>query len=97
MENDAIYFVVALVGLLLLLNIIATYVVFHTFFEVKERKLYQTLFIWCLPFFGGIIAIYLNREDYFEQKHKKQIGNQTSITDSDATTHYIAGNDHGGR
>ena len=92
MENQTIYMVVILSGIIVLLNIIATYIVFNTYFEIKERKLYQTLFIWFIPIFGAILAIYINREDYFEEKHKKQIGNQTSITDSEATTHAIATN-----
>jgi len=73
-----------------LLNIVATYIVFNTYFEIKERRKCQTLFIWLIPIIGAIIAIYINREDDFEEKYKKQIGNQTSITDSEATTHAVA-------
>ncbi|MDP7592350.1 MAG: hypothetical protein QF552_06550 [Litorilituus sp.] len=32
------------------------------------------------------MAIYINREDYFMAKHHRQVGNGTSITNSDATS-----------
>ena len=92
---DATFLVVVgvFVSIFLLLNVLATHVVFNTYFEIKERRAYQTLFIWLVPIFGAVFAMYINREDYFEQKaRKKQIGNHTSITNSEATTHH-AGSD----
>ena len=97
MDTAALIIVGTVIALFLLLNIVATYIVFNACFEIKERRLYQTLFIWLVPFIGAFLAIYTNREDYFEEKNKKKIGNQTSITDSEATTHYFGGNNHGGR
>lgn len=97
MNGMALYIVGALIALVLLLNSAATYVVFNTYFEVKERRRYQTLFIWLVPLVGAMLAIYVNREDYFQQNNNKQIGNNTAFDDSDVTTHYVAGDDHGGR
>ncbi|MCK5002516.1 MAG: hypothetical protein KAS57_05800 [Gammaproteobacteria bacterium] len=97
MENAVLYILIATAVVVLILNIAATYVVFNTYFEVKKRRLYQTLFVWLLPFVGALMAIYLNRQDYFEQKRQRQIGNHTSISNSDAISHAIAANHRGGR
>ena len=66
---------------LLILNLVASYVVFKTHFIVKNRRIYQLIFIWLVPIIGAAFAIYLNREDYFYKKPKKQIGNETNMTD----------------
>ncbi|MCK5262233.1 MAG: hypothetical protein KAJ92_01050 [Gammaproteobacteria bacterium] len=97
MENAVLYILIATAVVVLILNIAATYVVFNTYFEVKKRRLYQTLFVWLLPFVGALMAIYLNRQDYFEQKRQRQIGNHTGISNSDAISHAIAANHRGGR
>jgi len=90
MDATILVVVGVIASIFLLLNVLATHVMFNTYFEIKGRRVYQILFIWLIPVFGAIFAIYINREDYFEQKtRKKQIGNQTSITDSDATTHHV--------
>jgi hypothetical protein len=85
MEIGLIY-VIVLLSIFVLLNIVATFVVWNTYFEIKERRTYQTIFIWLVPFIGSFMAIYINREDYFMAKHKRQIGNGTSISNSDATS-----------
>ena len=97
MENAVLYILIAMAAASLLLNSVATYIVFNTYFEVKRRRLYQTLFIWLLPFVGAMMVIYLNREDYFEQKRLKQIGNNPNITNAAARQYYIAANHRGGR
>ena len=71
-------------GILFILNCIATYIVWNTYFEVKERRKYQTLFIWLVPLIGSFMTIYINREDYFAEKNKLKIGNNPNITDSQA-------------
>ena len=97
MENAVLYILIATAVVCLLLNVVATYIVFNTYFEVKKRRFYQTLFIWLLPFIGALTAIYLNRQDYFEQKRQRQIGNNPNITNAAARSYYVASNHRGGR
>ncbi len=70
---------------LLVLNLIATYVILNTHFEVKERRLYQLLFAWLLPCVGGLLVIFINLEDYFEERRRKKIGNDGRMSDSQAS------------
>ncbi|MCX4026809.1 hypothetical protein H0A36_01400 [Endozoicomonas sp. SM1973] len=70
-------------------NVYATFVVAKTYFEIKQRRLYQILFIWLVPVIGAALAIYLNLEEYFEQKRSTQIGNSPNITDAQAVTFAI--------
>lgn len=97
MESALLYIVIALTVTAIILNSIATYIVINTYFEIKERKIYQLLFVWLIPFVGSIIAIVINREDYFHEKHKKQIGNNSNVSHSEAIDHAIAADHHGGR
>lgn len=97
MDAVTIYAIIILIVLPLVLNIIATYIVLNTCFNVKNRRAYQLVVIWLIPFIGSMLAIYTNREDYFEQKRKRQIGNDTAFTNADETSHYIGANHHGGR
>ena len=64
-------FIVIVAFLLLGLNVVATYIVLKTYFLIKARRYYQLLFIWLVPIFGGVIAIAINKEDYFENKKQK--------------------------
>ena len=97
MESALLYIVIALTVVAVILNSIATYIVLNTYFEIKERKIYQILFVWLVPFVGSILAIAINREDYFREKHKKQIGNNSNISHSEAINHAVAADHHGGR
>lgn len=97
MDGILIYTITILIVVPLLLNTIATFIVLNTYFIVKNRRLYQLLFIWLVPYIGASMAIYTNREDYFEQKRERQIGNGAAISNSEAVTQYIAGNHLGGR
>ena len=97
MGNAVLYILIASAVFWLSLNAVASYIVFKTYFEVKNRRLYQMLFIWLLPFLGAMLAIYLNRQDYFEQRRQRQIGNHTSFSNATARSHYIAANHRGGR
>lgn len=100
---DAIEIIITciLIGAIVIPNVIANYIVLHTYFEVKNRRLYQMLFIWLVPFIGAIFAIYTNREDYFEQKYKQKnwekIGNNPNISESQAIDFAITHDHHGGR
>lgn len=78
----------------LTLNTIATYVVFKTSFIVKERRIYQTIFIWLIPFIGSTLAIYLNRQEYFDLKKKDEIGNHPNISNEEAFNYAIEINQH---
>ena len=97
MDAVSIYTIIILVIFPLALNAIATYIVLNTYFIVKGRRSLQLLVIWLIPYAGAILAIYTNREDYFEQKRKRQIGNNTVFTNADATQHYMGANHRGGR
>ena len=97
MDAVTIYAIIILIILPLALNAIATYIVLNTYFIVKGRRSLQLLVIWLIPFIGAALAIYTNREDYFDQKRKRQIGNNTAFTNADETQHYIGANHRGGR
>lgn len=62
------YLAYSLLGFLILLNAVASYIVCKTYFEVKARKVYQLVFVWLIPFIGATLAIYLNRESWFEEE-----------------------------
>lgn len=89
-------FITALVysflGFIVLLNVGASYIVCKTYFEVKARKKYQLLFIWLIPFIGAALAIYVNRESWFEEQRLDKIGNHSNISNSEAISHASAVN-----
>ena len=97
MQNLALYLIVGISVFVVLLNLVATYVVFDTYFKVKQRRLYQTLFIWLVPVVGASMAIFLNREDYFAQKKMRQVGNHPTISDTYAASLARKSSGHGGR
>ncbi|MDE1464941.1 hypothetical protein [Spartinivicinus poritis] len=92
MEHTGLYIMIAVAIFIIIANIFATFVVCKTYFEIKQRRLYQILFIWLVPIIGSALAIYLNLEDYFEQKHSTKIGNHPNITDAEAVT-FAVGSD----
>ena len=92
MDSPVVYMLLITAGIIFIMNVVATYIVLNTYFKVKERKLFQILFVWIVPFLGAMFAIYINREEQFEKKSKKQIGNQTSISNDQAIDHYLANN-----
>ncbi len=97
MENLALYLTAGTSVFVVLINSIATYIVFHTYFKVKQRRLYQTLFIWLVPVIGALMAIFLNREDYFVQKRKRQVGNHPTVSDTYAASLARRSGGHCGR
>jgi hypothetical protein len=97
LENGSLITLIVIAASLLVLNLIATYIVLNTHFEVKKRRLYQLLFIWLLPYLGGLFAILINREDYFEERRLKKVGNDSNISESDATSMAVGADHHGGR
>ena len=96
MENGLI-FLMLLLGCLILINLIATYIIFNTFFKVKERRAYQLIFVWVIPFIGAIFAVYINREDYFEEQRLKKVGNNLNISESEAIGMGASAGHQGGR
>ena len=66
--------VFVLIGLLLILNIVASVVVWNTLFLVKARRWYQLLFIWFVPLIGAIMALVINLEET-KTKKKNEVGN----------------------
>ena len=97
MDDPGIIIVSIFIVVIILLNIVATFVAINTHFEIKVRRYYQIALIWALPFIGALMVIIINKEDYFHQKSKKQIGNNTSIKQSDEATVYVAMKHKGGR
>lgn len=96
MENETQYVLIAIVGSCFLLNTLATYIVLNTYFEVKERRTYQILFVWLLPYIGAIFAVFISREDYFENRRLKKVGNNSNISESQAVNMASSVN-HSGR
>ena len=94
MNNQTLFILGAGLIPLVILNLIATYVIFHTYFKVKSRRAYQIIFIWLVPLIGAMLAIYLNREDKFAPKSKRRIGNQTSNTNDQAIDFALSVDDH---
>jgi len=96
LKNELLYILIAIGLSLVILNMIATYVVLNTYFEVKERRLYQLIFTWLLPFVGALLVIFINLEDYFEERRKKKIGNNPNISDNEASdmAMTLSGHDH---
>lgn len=97
MDGPVFYILLALVGGLVLLNLFASYVVFTSYFQVRRRRLYQTLFVWLVPFLGAGLAIYLNWEERFHRRRARQVGNNPHISHGQAIGHAVAANHRGGR
>ena len=83
MDDSSFITYILIFSPLIILNIYASYVIFTTYYEVKERRLYQLLFVWLLPLLGAITVIFINREDRLVEKPKRKVGNDTSIRNVD--------------
>ncbi len=97
MENLGLYFIIVLVSIIVILNVVASYVLFNTQFDTKERRQFQLIFVWVIPVIGAMMVIYINKEDIIFEKRKKQIGNNTSISNKESISHGLGANDHGDR
>lgn len=93
-SNFEIYLLIGFFGFLFILNSLATYIVLNTTFKVKERRLYQIIFVWLIPYIGAMLTIYINKQDYYDQKLARK---KSGFTDSYAATAYQASNHRGGR
>ena len=94
---DMVTIILGVIALfILVLDIIAIIIVSRTYFVVKERRMYQIILILLLPLFGAMLCIYLNREHWFPEK-KYTVGNNTSISRSQAIDHALGSDHHGGR
>jgi len=83
MNDYNLYIFIIIFSPIILLNFYACYVIFTTYFEVKERRLYQLIFVWIVPLLGSITVIFINREERLIKKPKRKIGNDTSIKNID--------------
>jgi predicted anti-sigma-YlaC factor YlaD len=97
MDNLALYVLIGFLVMFTGLNAIVTYIVCKTHFVVENRKRNQLIFIWLVPIIGALLAIILNREDYFAQKQRDKVGNNPNITESQAVNYGRAANHRGGR
>lgn len=97
MENTALYILSAIFLAVLLLNVCASIIIFRTYFVVKNRRTYQIIFVWLVPIIGAAMAIYLNREEYFEKRHKSEVGNHPNISNSEAGDFAVAANQDANR
>ena len=97
MDDFALYILIGFLAAIIGLNSIATFIVCKTHFVVEKRKRNQLLFVWIVPIIGSLLAIFLNREDYFKQKQRDKVGNNPNITESQAVTYGRAANHLGGR
>ncbi len=97
MENLALYILIGFLAIVTGLNAIATYIVCKTHFVVENRKRNQLIFVWLAPVIGALLAIVLNREDYFAQRQQDKVGNNPNISESQAVSYGSAANHRGGR
>lgn len=97
MENLGLYILTGFLIIVICLNAIASYLVCKTHFIVENRKRNQLIFIWVLPLIGALLAIFINREDYFAQRQRDKVGNNPNITESQAVSFGRAANHRGGR
>ncbi len=97
MDDLGLYILIGFLFVVVGLNAIATYIICKTYFVVENRKRNQIIFVWLLPVVGALLAIIINREDYFEQKQRDKVGNNPNITESQAVHYGRAANHRGGR
>jgi hypothetical protein len=83
MDDSSFITYILVLSPFILLNLYASYVILTTYFEVKERRYYQLIFVWLLPLLGAITVIFINREDKLVAKPKRKVGNDTSIKNVD--------------
>jgi len=50
-----------------------------------------------VPIVGAMMVIYINKEEHIIKKPKKQIGNNTNISNNESIKHGMGANHHGGR
>jgi hypothetical protein len=63
----------------------------------RSQKQIQIVLIWVLPIIGALFFSYFLWIDRMSHKLEKQIGNNTTISNSDAVHHYFGTNHRGGR
>ncbi len=81
MRELEFYIIITLIIIWIALNIVATIVVLSTHFEEKNRRTMQIVFVWLLPIIGALFAIFINKEDYFENRRLKKVGNNSESFD----------------
>ena len=79
MTELGVYFFIGIISVLVILNILASYVVMKAYFFVKERRWYQLLVVWLLPLIGAFLMIYIHNEELFKRK-RNTVGNHPNYT-----------------
>jgi hypothetical protein len=57
-----------------------------------EQKRMQIVIIWLVPIIGAALFSYFLWHDRKDYKQKREIGNNTSISDQDSVNHYFGAN-----
>lgn len=83
------------VMVLVVANVIATKYIWSAQAYEPEQKRIQTIIVWLVPFVGAVFFSYFLWHDRKEEKHKRKIDNDTSITDQEAVDHTIGADHHG--
>lgn len=53
MDELALKILLAIGAALIVLNLIASYLILTTYFEVRQRRYYQLIFVWLIPFLSA--------------------------------------------
>lgn len=77
MANVGLYMVMVFALLTLGANAAATYIICRTYFEMKNRRRNQVIFVWLVPLIGALLAILINREEYVLPKTSKTGGKRS--------------------
>lgn len=77
----------------LIANIWATIVVARSPFAIKERKVFQIIFIWCIPIIGASMAIFFNTENKRTSKTNKH---RVSLKGDVALSELLESDNHSG-
>ncbi len=82
MDELALKILLAIGAALIVLNLIASYLILTTYFEVRQARYYQLIFVWLIPFLGAFFAIYFNRTEPYLVKFKRKVGNEPDNHDA---------------
>jgi len=77
MDRQSIILMI-LLSIVITFDVIATYLVFRNELAIKKQIKFQLMLIWLVPFFGGLLAILVNREQKDIEKPVKKVGNDSS-------------------
>lgn len=89
--------IITALTILAIINLAASFYVSRAPAFTRRQKIFQIILIWLVPLLGAGFFSYFLWNDRQKRRLGKQIGNDTSITDSAAMSHYIAARHRGGR